>query len=488
MEGDRRDTRARAFAECQGGCHRSGEGRHADHSRWPGQRPRRDERPGDAGNGTGAAGALAVCGRNRRTELLPPAPPSSPTRQRRTAVRRESRAADPREPPRTRDSIAIRRQPWAIHSKTKTPSSWSWSTTSASTRCGPRSARFPPGGPRSAPGETTGLPRLDRVELDGYAAAQPGRSDGQPNAIEMVAAALLDTRARMRVVLPPLRGGGASAYRAWTSVLRPDVQLCAVQLPGRENRLGEPLFTNVSDLVPPSSSGRFGRFSIARTRSSATAWGHSSPSRLLAACDAFRSRPRFISSSPAIARRTSPTGDAGSSPRTRRVRRRAPQPPGNARGGARQRGADADRRADPARRFPAVRDLRVHPRRAAGHPDEHLRRRRRSRRHGSGPAALERPHARRDLAAHVSRPPTFTFATTASLSFTQSTPHSGGLPMWRDRSGDSYRSRNRRARLPVPNRVIVCDVPTTHGSSARRRCPAVQLSEKQKAITCRSRA
>ena len=62
--------------------------------------------------------------------------------------------------------------------------------------------------------------------------------------------ALLDTRAPMRLFCLPYAGGGASAYRMWAAALRSDVQLCAVQLPGRENRLGEPLYTSASDLVP----------------------------------------------------------------------------------------------------------------------------------------------------------------------------------------------------------------------------------------------
>ncbi len=62
--------------------------------------------------------------------------------------------------------------------------------------------------------------------------------------------ALLDTGARMRVFCLPYAGGGASVYRTWAAGLPADVQLCAVQLPGRENRLGEPLYRRSTDLVP----------------------------------------------------------------------------------------------------------------------------------------------------------------------------------------------------------------------------------------------
>src|SRR5215469_1859732 len=38
--------------------------------------------------------------------------------------------------------------------------------------------------------------------------------------------------------------GGAYAFRSWPGMLRPDVELVAVQLPGRENRLWEPLLAS----------------------------------------------------------------------------------------------------------------------------------------------------------------------------------------------------------------------------------------------------
>lgn len=56
-------------------------------------------------------------------------------------------------------------------------------------------------------------------------------------------------RARLRLFCFPFGGGGASFYRTWTDGLPPDVEVCAVQLPGRENRLREPPFTQLSMLV-----------------------------------------------------------------------------------------------------------------------------------------------------------------------------------------------------------------------------------------------
>src|SRR5690349_11863534 len=47
----------------------------------------------------------------------------------------------------------------------------------------------------------------------------------------------------------PYAGGGASIYRQWASLLPADIEVCALQLPGRENRILEPLFTQLEPLV-----------------------------------------------------------------------------------------------------------------------------------------------------------------------------------------------------------------------------------------------
>ena len=56
---------------------------------------------------------------------------------------------------------------------------------------------------------------------------------------------------RVRVFCFPNAGGGATAYRAWQrkQLLPPDIELCPVQLPGREGRLREPLVTRLDRLV-----------------------------------------------------------------------------------------------------------------------------------------------------------------------------------------------------------------------------------------------
>src|SRR6059058_5813767 len=64
---------------------------------------------------------------------------------------------------------------------------------------------------------------------------------------------LVVPRARQRVSVRlfcfPYSGGSAFAFRTWPDYLPPDVEVCAVQLPGRENRLREPPARRVAPLV-----------------------------------------------------------------------------------------------------------------------------------------------------------------------------------------------------------------------------------------------
>jgi len=55
--------------------------------------------------------------------------------------------------------------------------------------------------------------------------------------------------ARLRLFCFPYAGGGASAFTSWPADLPPDVEVCPVQLPGRENRWREPPFTRLSALA-----------------------------------------------------------------------------------------------------------------------------------------------------------------------------------------------------------------------------------------------
>ena len=58
---------------------------------------------------------------------------------------------------------------------------------------------------------------------------------------------------RLRLFCFPYAGGGASVYRTWAEGLPPTVDLCPVQLPGRETRIIEPPFTRIGSLVEAAS-------------------------------------------------------------------------------------------------------------------------------------------------------------------------------------------------------------------------------------------
>jgi medium-chain acyl-[acyl-carrier-protein] hydrolase len=55
--------------------------------------------------------------------------------------------------------------------------------------------------------------------------------------------------ARLRLICVPYAGRGASVYREWPELMGPGVEVCALQLPGRESRLRERPFTRISDAL-----------------------------------------------------------------------------------------------------------------------------------------------------------------------------------------------------------------------------------------------
>lgn len=58
-----------------------------------------------------------------------------------------------------------------------------------------------------------------------------------------------DPQAHLRLFCFPHAGGGASLFRSWPDALPPDIEICPVQLPGRESRLLEPSFSQLSPMV-----------------------------------------------------------------------------------------------------------------------------------------------------------------------------------------------------------------------------------------------
>ena len=56
-------------------------------------------------------------------------------------------------------------------------------------------------------------------------------------------------RARLRLFCFPYAGGGPSIYRTWAQNMPREVEICALQLPGRWSRHHEPPFTRMEPLV-----------------------------------------------------------------------------------------------------------------------------------------------------------------------------------------------------------------------------------------------
>lgn len=55
-------------------------------------------------------------------------------------------------------------------------------------------------------------------------------------------------QARLRLFCFPYAGGGASIFRPWVDILPPEVEVCSIQLPGREYRVGTPAYTRIAPL------------------------------------------------------------------------------------------------------------------------------------------------------------------------------------------------------------------------------------------------
>lgn len=53
----------------------------------------------------------------------------------------------------------------------------------------------------------------------------------------------------LRLFCFPYAGAGASIYHNWSTLLPPEIEVCSIQLPGRESRTKEPLFYNIEPLI-----------------------------------------------------------------------------------------------------------------------------------------------------------------------------------------------------------------------------------------------
>src|ERR1044071_6271512 len=56
-------------------------------------------------------------------------------------------------------------------------------------------------------------------------------------------------RASVRLFCFPYAGGGHSIFRSWQQILPDTIELCPVQLPGRDSRLTDPPCTDMDQLI-----------------------------------------------------------------------------------------------------------------------------------------------------------------------------------------------------------------------------------------------
>jgi medium-chain acyl-[acyl-carrier-protein] hydrolase len=56
-------------------------------------------------------------------------------------------------------------------------------------------------------------------------------------------------RPRVRLFCFPYAGGSTAVYRRWTELLPQDIEICLVQLPGREQRIHERPMTDTVDVA-----------------------------------------------------------------------------------------------------------------------------------------------------------------------------------------------------------------------------------------------
>jgi malonyl CoA-acyl carrier protein transacylase len=71
----------------------------------------------------------------------------------------------------------------------------------------------------------------------------------QIDANNWIVNAQLNTDARLRLFCFHYLGGGASAFRKWSDSFPSEIQICPIQLPGRENRINEQPFQRIESLV-----------------------------------------------------------------------------------------------------------------------------------------------------------------------------------------------------------------------------------------------
>jgi medium-chain acyl-[acyl-carrier-protein] hydrolase len=84
---------------------------------------------------------------------------------------------------------------------------------------------------------------------DQRAADQGGMPPRKSSSAGWIVRPAQNPRARLRLFCFPYAGGGASVFHLWRNLLPPEVEVCAIQPPGREMRLAEPPITEWPVLI-----------------------------------------------------------------------------------------------------------------------------------------------------------------------------------------------------------------------------------------------
>src|SRR5690348_4900496 len=78
----------------------------------------------------------------------------------------------------------------------------------------------------------------------------PGSRDvASPPAAWLADQDLNESRAAFRLFCLPYAGGGAAIYRGWPAIAPGHVQVCAIELPGRGQRMAEAPFQRLTPMV-----------------------------------------------------------------------------------------------------------------------------------------------------------------------------------------------------------------------------------------------
>ncbi|MEM7531674.1 MAG: SDR family NAD(P)-dependent oxidoreductase [Chloroflexota bacterium] len=83
-------------------------------------------------------------------------------------------------------------------------------------------------------------------DIEMETASAPQEHDGASSWLRYISS---NQQARLRLFCFPYAGGGASIFRNWGHALSDDIEVCAIQLPGREDRVQEAPITDLSLMV-----------------------------------------------------------------------------------------------------------------------------------------------------------------------------------------------------------------------------------------------